>query len=199
MVDSPSPEQFGAGRLGATAGKLAVIAILAAALIALLVFPSGGKSAPSTKPSQQTTAPPPNPQANSNPPPTQESAAEPNAAHSPAPSAALGLPVISLDEASEHDPFAAVPALTQQTATNSNQASDVEAGKEQKVDREEQVKQAVAAIRTQGVQMVLLGKNENLAIIGNRRVRVGDQLGGLRVTSITSKGITLSDAVDERE
>jgi len=112
------------------------------------------------------------------------------------PSPAPPCPKISLDEAIRHDPFALPPALATAVAAQSSKTKNPFA---QPDDRSHRMRQAVDALRSKGVQMVLLGGTEQLAVVGGRAVRVGDTLDGLRVISINPRGITLSEPGDSRQ
>ena len=45
--------------------------------------------------------------------------------------------------------------------------------------------------------MVLMDGKETTAVVGNRPIRIGESLEGLRVISITSSGVTLADQQDK--
>jgi hypothetical protein len=51
----------------------------------------------------------------------------------------------------------------------------------------------LAAIRREGVQAVFRGEGGNVAVIGDRCVRVGDMLEGFRVKAITIDGVVVAD------
>lgn len=56
------------------------------------------------------------------------------------------------------------------------------------------VESALAALLEQGVGMVLLGDGETAATIGERTVRVGDEIDGFRVVEISDNGVVLTPA-----
>lgn len=63
-------------------------------------------------------------------------------------------------------------------------ASQTEAATQERAD-------TLAAMKQQGVQLVLQNGREYVAKIGDRQVRVGDKIGGLRVVDISLRGVVL--------
>jgi hypothetical protein len=47
--------------------------------------------------------------------------------------------------------------------------------------------------------MVFLGKEKRVAIIGNRRVSIGDVVDGFRVTDILADGVTLAEQASDQK
>lgn len=176
-------------KVGATPGKLVLMAVLAVVLVSVLLVQLAGREEP---PAAQETADA------SSLPQTGRSENGTSVPRSPPDEDDVLTqdrqgPRIALEEVLQHDPFALPRALRPPARPSSaNTADDAP----DEVDREEvqrQRERALAAIREQGVQMVFLGKEEQIAIIGDHRVRVGDQFEGFRVTDIGSDGVTLSE------
>jgi hypothetical protein len=92
-----------------------------------------------------------------------------------------------------YDPFAlpetlAPPEPARRTATGQEPAAGAQADAVRK-----QREQALSALRHQGVQMIFFNEEEQVALLGDRFVRVGDTLDGFRVLAIEPQGITLSE------
>lgn len=176
-----------ASKLGATPGKLVVVALLATGLVAVVLFQVGGSSAPA-----DTRAEPSGVRA-TRPPAEPDSPAAPTASPAPSEAPSAPLPRITFEEASAYDPFAPAPALAELVAARAAELNRLEADGNQPDGRSRRIDQTVAALRDTGVHMVLLGQDEELAIVGDRTVRVGDVMGELEVIAIHPEGITLSD------
>jgi hypothetical protein len=188
---------------GATPGKLALIAVLAVVLVGVLVYQFSGSEEP----------PPPRKHPNVGRPAAARPAAgstrvaaggtrvaAPKPDHTVVPKTDRQWPKIALEEVLQHDPFALPtalqpPAPKKPAVAVASQAPD----KARQAEVRRQREQALAAIRAQGVQMVFVGKEKRVAIIGDRRVRVGDVFDGFRVTDIGSDGVTLSEYVSDKE
>jgi hypothetical protein len=75
--------------------------------------------------------------------------------------------------------------------------------------REEREKQAAAeaqarddamnALETQGVNVVLRDGNQWIAVVGDKTIRVGDQLGAFRVIEILPNGVVIEDPTRDAE
>ncbi|QDV74257.1 hypothetical protein [Botrimarina mediterranea] len=95
------------------------------------------------------------------------------------------LPKFTASEASEHDPFAA-PAWS--PAAVSLMARTAEG------DASANATQRFEAIRSQGVAMILVSPEGRAAQLGDRTVRVGDQIDGFEVIDITPTGVVFMPA-----
>ena len=180
----------GKSKVGATPGKLVLIAVLAVVFVSVLLL--------------QFTASedPPAPQANAEESSGSDTRSTENGTSVPTsppdngdvPKQARQRPKIALEEVLRHDPFA-VPASLLPPPTKPSSASTVrevpDQARQQELQRQRE--QALATVRAQGIQMVFVGKAGQAAIIGDRRIRVGDVLEGFRVTHIDSDGVTLSE------
>jgi len=104
-------------------------------------------------------------------------------------------PTLDPTDVLRHDPFT-VPATFSRGLAS--EATTPESGKDSSRRREElmrkraQREQALAKLRQEGIKAVLGGNaNENVAVIGSRIVRVGDELDGFRITAIETDGVVL--------
>ncbi len=176
-------------QVGATPGKMVLIAVLAVVFVSVLVFQF------------TATEEPPVPRENADASGNSESRPAENGSSVPTsppdkgdlPKPDRQKPEIALEEVLLHDPFAVPAVLLPPTGPSS---ADTAHGVPDKVRREElrrKREQVLAAIREEGVQMVFLGKDGQAAIIGDRRVSIGDIFKGFRVTGIGSDGVTLSE------
>jgi len=174
-------------KLGATPGKLGVVALLAIVLVAVLLFQVNGSAVPANKSQERG-------EVRKKPSLPERASPSAGAAQTAVPCRELSpRPQITLEEAIQHDPFALVPALAQSAPAKPPELSKTSPHHGRPDDRSQRINQTVAALRNKGVQMVLLGGSEKLAIVGDRPIRVGDVLDGLRVISITPRGITVSE------
>jgi hypothetical protein len=182
-------------KVGATPGKLVLIAVLAVILVGVLIFQFSGKEEP----------PPPRHRAEVKRPAAARPAARRTRAAASTPVEADAAkkgrhwPEMALEEVVQHDPFAVPPALRPPTPPVPAAAAPKAPDKARREEVRRQREQTLAAIRKQGVQMVFLGKEKRIAIIGDRRVRVGDVFDGFRVTDIGSDGVTLSEQVSDEK
>jgi hypothetical protein len=183
--------------LGATPGKLVLIAALGVVFCGVLLFqfggmflaagpspaqpPSGAASVDREEPVVQTST-------------TGESAP----AGRPAPRAEWTR--VDLREALAHDPFAVSPALALLLGP------EPEAPETQSIqlDEAEQVRAArlqetLGMLRTHGVSMILDDGRGPMATVGDRTLRVGDEIGGFRVVDITVQDGIVLEAVEEEK
>lgn len=98
------------------------------------------------------------------------------------------IPTFLVSEASAYDPFA-VPAWS----PGARRVAD--AGPEETATVDE-VEQRFEGLRETGVAMILVGNDGAEAVqIGDRMLRVGDEIDGFRITAINAKGVTFKSAV----
>jgi hypothetical protein len=193
---------------GVTRGKLILIGVLAVVFVAVVYWnyfrdASAGdatlvqaQSPPANRPaaSAAKAAARPNPAAaareTKSPPPDQAASnpGEVNAASQREP-----WPQFELAHAIAHDPFA-LPAQFPQlqpspAQTAAIQTEELEAEKERAAAQERAA--TLAEIKRQGVKLVFQNGREYVARIGDKEVRVGDRIGGLRVVDISLHGVTL--------
>jgi hypothetical protein len=101
----------------------------------------------------------------------------------------------------QYDPFALPAAFPQPSSTaaseaiaQSDAASAEELAKEQAAlaETKKQMQSELDALRHQGVVVLVKGRNEFVAVIGDQEIRVGDEINGFRVVSIDSDGVQLA-------
>jgi hypothetical protein len=174
-------------KVGATPGKLGVVAVLATVLMVVLVFQVSSSGTPTTA-SQERAAGRRKPPLRVPPQPTAPAAqADQPSAEKPS------WPPITLEEAIQHDPFAVAKKPAAAAPPKPAQPVKADTHPRQTEERKLRTKQALENLRGKGVKMVLLDGSERVAIVGDRSIRVGDVLDGLRVVSITLRGITLAE------
>ncbi len=173
--------------LGATPGKLAAVALLAAALVAVVLFQAGGSAGTVDTPRERGDV------REVPRPPDPDSLAAPAAPLAASEVERRPFLEITLETAIAYDPFAPVPALAELVAASAAEFNRLEAAANEPDGRSRRIDQTVAALRDKGVQMILLGQDDELAIVGDRAIRVGDVIDGLEIISIHPQGITLSD------
>lgn len=103
-------------------------------------------------------------------------------------------PSIELAEVIAYDPFAlpdafpkpppSVAGLVRENTTTPRPSEQTDLAAQERAV-------VISAIRQQGVQLVLRNGQEYVAKIGDRQVRVGDTIGGLRVVDISLRGVVL--------
>ena len=176
-------------KVGATPGKLVLIAVLAVVFLSVLLFQLTAREEP---PAPQENA---DASGRSHTRPTENGRSVPTLPpdNGDVLKQDRQWPKIALEEVLQHDPFALPGALLPPAKPSSANTAHEVPNKVRRQELQRQREQALAAIREQGVQMVFLGKEEQVAIIGGRRVRIGDLFEGFRVTDIGSDGVTLSE------
>lgn len=172
---------------GMTPGRAAIMAVLALALVAVwgpqLVSSGDGPPAISvvtpTKPAPATTVARPALSLPTTKPQTASTATAPK------PAKKRAIPKFTASEAGAYDPFAAPawsPAAVSLLAGSEAGGSNADAE-----DRFE-------AIRSRGVAMILVSPDGKAAQLGDRTVRVGDQIDGFEVIDITPTGVVFMPA-----
>lgn len=178
--------------LGATPGKLATVAVLAAILAAVVWTQSGADAI--TAPSVASRVDEPNIAARSRrvPRPTAVKPAAAPSDQAGRTSAAKPRPTlrIDLEKTLEFDLFAVPPKMI---AARSAASPDADKADEQALEQARQRELALNAIRSGGVQMIFDDGHEKKAVLGNRVLRVGDMVEGFRISNISLQGITLSE------
>lgn len=181
---------------GATPAKLALVAVLAVSLIVVLMvqFGSGAdetvaagdaKQSPSAKQNRTTATKPP--------------AAPAKTASETGVRQRCVWPSIEPDEVAAFNPFvlpeslaATVPA--EQVDEIAKQADEARLVEEERKRREQlrQRREAVLSeLKGQGAHVVVMSDKGPIAIVGDRRLRVGDTIEGLRVKDINASGVIL--------
>lgn len=179
-------------QLGATPSKLALVAILAVIFAVVLVFQFGGSSSQSTTPvvprapkavAQRTTS-----AARVAPAST---SIRPNTASQPRTVKHVALetrplPKFSGEEAASHDPFYR-PSHLRPSA--SDVRPDANRLRMQQAERE----RTLAEVRKFVVAAIFQSDTEQVAVIDDQTVRVGDVFQGFRVTAIEAEGVKLEE------
>lgn len=177
--------------LGATPGKLAMVAVLAAILTAVVwtqfdsdtpPAPSGANHVNPSGAGSSRRVPRP---ATVGPDASPADQAGRTTAEKPRPTLR-----IDLEETLEVDLFAIPPKLI---AARSAASPDADKADQRALEQARQRELALAAIRSGGVQMIFDDGNEKKAVLGNRVLRVGDTVEGFRISNISLQGITLSE------
>ncbi len=174
-------------KLGATPGKLALIAVLAVVLVIVLAVQFGGDLG-----AGQPREDAPDGKSGGPEPPV------PRAGPAPSPSGRGGerhdarqpWPKLELAEVSAYDPFAAATPVAGPMETPSETA----ANETERVQREQILEQ----LRENGVRAVIgSSRHGNAAVIGAETVRVGDVLAGFRVVDVEADGVVLEPSPSE--
>ena len=174
-------------KLGATPGKLALIAVLAVVLVVALAVQFGG-SLGAGRPrdgdrGRESQSPGPAGQLAAQSAQPSEDAGKGHDASRP-------WPKLELADVSAYDPFAVRTPVTKPPEPPATTA-------ESDADRAQQ-DQLLEQLREEGVQAVIGGsRNGNAAVIGSQIVRVGDVLDGFRVVGIEADGVVLERSAAE--
>ena len=176
MADSQT-----APRRAVSPKQLIVVGVLAAVLIAVLVVQLRG-SAEKIPPAESAA-----------------DAAEKAAAGDPALAELVSVrpwPKMGRDEAARCDPFALPGALAKKILPPPppKQAEPAKAAEKSQAAKakKDAAEKALADMRRKGLNALLLDQRGAVAIIGTRRIRVGDTVEGFRVLSIDSKGVLMA-------
>lgn len=172
-------------RVGATPGKLALMAVLAVLFVAVIAsnWPSSGgpavgvaAGAPAAEASRPTTilSPPSGGSANASDSPQTESATSPFGEFA----ADENWPDVSLKAATSFDPLAIASWAAPAVAENEDSGFT-----------EEHVKELLGAQNA----IILMSGETRLARIGDREFKVGDTIGHFRISDISAQGVVLSE------
>ncbi|MFO7906935.1 MAG: hypothetical protein ACQESR_12290 [Planctomycetota bacterium] len=209
-------------RIGVTPGKLVVVGVLGAVFVTVICFQLGAKETPvetrnpdhrgvnrlsqrrNHNPIQASSHPRRSGGGNQVLRPAGKAGAggAPDTDDADADMPATGeWPETPLEMALAHDPFALPPPLAPPppSAPSTDRAGSERVKGRQRPEVAEKHERALAAVRDRGIQMVLVDQEERVAIVGDRAVRVGEVLEGLRVVAISADGITLSETGAESE
>lgn len=174
-------------KVGVTPGKLVLVLVLAVVFVSVLLFQLGAKESPSTLDQSADVA------ADSDRRPRENSA---NTSVSPPNNGdvlqqARRWPEITLEEIQQHDPFAFPAVLAPPAAVTASDRSKQRDGSARRAQMQRERKEDLAELCQQGVQMIFLGQDEQVALVGSRQIRVGDVVAGFRVTAIRTDGVVL--------
>lgn len=182
-------------RRGVTPKQLVLIGILVAVLAGVLISGQSGSENPPTDGQEASIANPARP----------SSRAQRNSASAEAKTPATSWPEISLEEALRHNPFRETAPLHDALSTEEQHAptesestivtNDRQPGIEAKdEDLRETVATSTADPRSLRVSMILRNGRKLCAVIGERLVREGDVIDGLRIVSISTSGVVVERA-----
>lgn len=176
-------EQTFIERIGATPGKIALMAVLAGVFAALLIMQLGDDSSSIAivEPSQggvTTRAVISSRQSNY----------EQTELLAPLVVKQRSWPEISLKEVRAHDPF----AMPRVIGDDQDESADLELEQESIRQLAEARRRALMALREKGVAIVLQSGDELVAVIGSDTVRIGDVIDGFKVVAIGPDGVKLT-------
>ena len=103
-------------------------------------------------------------------------------------------PILELEQVLEYDPFALPAPFSghQEAASQQTGQRQADALGEELARRRAEQEQALVKLQEAGVKAIVGGgRRENVALVGSRIVRVGDELDGFRVLAIKSDGLML--------
>lgn len=184
-------------KTGATPAKLAFVGVLAMVLVGVVInllpessassqlVASRDSSAKQFKPIRQH----PRKTGESTPTSTNDATISTNKAPTDHPIRAWKK--LSMDRILSYDPLA-VPAWlvdARNAAPPLDEASRLAA----EAEKERREEEFLRLLREQGAKVIVFSGNEKRAAIGNQLVRIGETIGGFRITDITRKGIVLTE------
>jgi hypothetical protein len=186
--------QTGAKQYGLTRGKAVLIGVLAIALVGVLYVQYGPDSGDAKALDQAATR-------GTARTPARSTSTKPAATDADTASDTQGA-LLEFDQAKwkspklskviAYDPFALPPGFPQPASFVNSDAADETAATAQ--EKSKQLADALAELRTQldelrerGVHVIVGQKDQYVAMIGDRRLHVGDQINGFTVTEIDPK------------
>lgn len=176
-------------KLGATPGKLALASVLGMVLVIVIYyqFAAGNASVDSGRRDRHAAE-------------RTSSADQPpdHVSKTPTVNATTGTvgewPEPSLETVLAHDPFALPPGLEPPTPDSTQpRPSGERADGGEAPELQQKWERALATVRELGIHMVLVGEQEQVALVGEQAVRVGEVLEGFRVVAIDADGLILSE------
>ncbi len=174
---SKSKQQDWMTRVGATPGKLALIAVLGVILTYVVV-----SQLPSRLPAPAELI---TPTAGSETAPAALAKADPASESRESLPEVKPWPRPNLRLATTHDPFA-TPAWARSAVTSAElNLPQADSSSREQAD-------AIAELRQLGAAVIVEVDGEPLALVGNHQLRVGDRVRGFRVEEITASGIVLT-------
>jgi hypothetical protein len=202
-----------AQRIGLTRGKGALVCVLGVALVGV-VYVQYGRSGDSLETeNEQTTAPLPPVAAQALP--AQPAAAQATGAASTAAASAAPTTIAAqFDEENwtspelamvvAYDPFALPTAFPQPVRTASGSEAgdggddvDAEAAAAKLAEAIESLQSELRALQERGVHVIIRGRDQYVAMIGDRTVHVGDEINGFTVTAIEADGVRVERKLAE--
>ena len=183
-------------KLGATPGKLALVAALAVVLIWVVVaqLPEGATAVADNRPTASPRARQRPPSAGLERGQTEQSksdAADQPKSDGGEEAAARKWPELSLERIVVLDPLAPPQWLI--SARNITPTADEKSRLEAEVQKQQRKAEVLEHLREQGTKIVVISAEEKRATIGDQTVRVGDLIEGFQITDITKQGVVLTE------
>jgi hypothetical protein len=205
-------------RVGLTPAKGALIGVLAVALVGVIYFQYGSSDGEAVVTSgSDTQSPPPLPAI------TAQALPAPNATFTPPEVASqiatdaneVTAVTARFDESKwkppevakvvAYDPFALPAAFPQpvqmvagvQSGADDAQDTDATTAAAKLAEAIESLQAELRALQERGVHVIIRGGDEYVAMIGDRTVRVGDEINGFTVTSIEPNGVRVERKLHE--
>lgn len=179
--------------VGATPGKLILIAVLGVVLVVVVAVQFGGKSDANEPRESEIAA-----EASSPEPAAQASAANDDAAPERPQTMDVSRPWPDwkLADVLQHDPFATPELLVHRDGSPEDaereREAEAAARREEKARKRAEQDQFAEQLQKQGVRaLVGSSRNGHAAIVGSETVRVGDVLGEFQVIAIGPDGVVL--------
>jgi hypothetical protein len=202
VVDQPNKKR----QPNVTPAKLAVIGLLAVVLIAVLYI-QFGPSATSALPEPGSAAA----RSRRPPRPATVNRAAPKGEEKPSAEQTEPLALINgeqwkspqLADVIRYDPLALPAAFPQPPTTGSVAAASVEGGEAVDTSAEQlekyvaQLKADLVQLQQQGVHIIIDGRKESAAVIGDRTIHVGDEINGFTVTAIEHDGVRVERKLEQ--
>jgi hypothetical protein len=199
-------------KIGLTRNKAILVGALAVALVIVMYWQYGGTGDDQTLAVAPVgTDVPPAAAISSTPPPVEQAAAE-----VPATTARLAMTAAfdqtkwkppELATVVAYDPFALPRAFPQPpTITGDGElaaeigTASAEAGAEaaaRLADAIEALQMDLAALQARGVNVIVRGRNEYVAMIGDRTLHVGEEIEGFTITAIEPDGVRVERKIQE--
>jgi len=181
---------------GATPRKLALVAVLAVVLVAVIAGQLPSRSAAPQLVSRnsssiQSKLVQPEPKIAAELQPVSPEVPAESAEQSPTEPTTRDWPKLTMDSILSYDPLAEPDWLVQ--ARNTTPPVDEATRLAAEAERQRRKEEILQQLREQGARAVVFSGNDKRAAIGNQSVRIGETIGGLRITEITRAGIVLTE------
>jgi hypothetical protein len=206
-----------AQRIGLSRGKAATISVLAVVLVGAVYMQYGSSDDMIAAEADQAVSPPPLPMAALQAQPVTTAASETNTSAVDGEKLAERTAVTAqfddfkwtspeLAMVVAYDPFALPSAFPQPVRTAAG-GEDIEGSQESGEDAESaaaKLAEAIESLQTElrslqerGVHVIIRGRDQYVAMIGDRTVHVGDEINGFTVTAIEADGVRVERKLGE--
>ena len=187
-------------KAGATRGKLALIAVLAVVLVGVVGFQVANfrQSASPTQAATPTkTRASRRPLTSKSPGNSADTASAPQQQSDSPAAAPKEWPRLTLEEIVAHDPLAPPPwyvtPVVHAVAVAEDDPADQEAALAEQAARRRHRIATLEQLREEGARVVVLTGADQVAAIGEQKVRIGDTIDGFQIIDITERGIVLAE------